>query len=236
MCGPVFARRPGVRNPTCNGSDFVYTADMQITVFGASGKVGSLVVEELLKRGHTVVAFVHSHDLFSPSGKLIIVKGDVYKSSDVAGALRGSDAVISCLGSWGSSKRDVVSAAMKSLIPAMDSAGIQRIVTLTGSGAKAPGQVDSFAHSAVMALSKPFPAGKVFEDGEKHMELLASSDLDWTTLRSPVMTNGGHKGYSLNTNMGGPLETISRIGVANALIDQLESKQFLHKAPILHRK
>jgi putative NADH-flavin reductase len=209
---------------------------MQVTVFGASGKVGNLVVEELLRRGHTVVAFVHSHNLFSPSGNLIVVQGDVYKKDDVAKAMQGSDAVISCLGSWGTPKRNVVSSAMEHIIPVMVTNGIHRIITLTGSGAQRPGEKDTFAHRMVMTLAGPFPAGKVFEDGEKHMRLLAASNLDWTTLRSPVMTNGGKQGYFLNQKVGGPLESVSRNAVAQALIDQLDTDEYLRTAPVLHRK
>src|SRR4051812_42365964 len=100
---------------------------MQVTVFGASGKVGRLVVAEALQRGYSVKAFVHSRNPFEDSPKLKVVKGDVYDSDDVAKALRGSDAVISCLGSWGSKRRDVLSSAMRMIIPAMTEQKIGRI-------------------------------------------------------------------------------------------------------------
>lgn len=208
---------------------------MQVTVFGASGKVGSLVVEELLKRRHTVVAFVHSHNLFSPSGNLIVLQGDVYKKEDVTRALQGSEAVISCLGSWGTPKRNVLITAMRAIIPAMQEQNISRIITLTGSGAVEPGKPLKVSQELFLKLLAPFPAGKVFRDGMEHMNLLAASNLEWTTLRSPVMTNGGAKDYYLNLKVGGPLETISRIGAARALVDQLEADDYLRMAPVLHR-
>lgn len=207
---------------------------MQITVFGASGKVGSLVVEEALRRGYSVVAFVHHHNLFSPSGKLIIVEGDVYNSEQVSTALKGSDAVISCLGSWGTPKKDVLTAAMRSIVPAMQVRDIQRIVTVTGSGANIPGQRASIVHKSLLRLPI-YGAGKVFSDGEAHMRLLADSSLKWTTLRSPVMTNGGRKGYYLNMSAGSVLGTISRSAVATALLDQLERDDYLCASPVIHR-
>ncbi|MEJ0072736.1 MAG: NAD(P)H-binding protein [Candidatus Saccharibacteria bacterium] len=208
---------------------------MQITVFGASGKVGSLVVEEALRRGYTVTAFVHSHSLFAPSGKLGIVKGDIYNAEDVAKALKGSDAVISTLGSWGTPGRDVLTAAMRAIIPAMTERSIRRVVTLTGSGAQAPDKPAGSGHRLFMRLLAPLPAGKVFRDGEAHMRLLAASDLDWTTLRSPVMNNFGKGSYRLDLKSGGPLATINRKAVAAALLDQLDSREFLDRAPIIHR-
>ncbi len=209
---------------------------MQITVFGASGKVGSLVVESALRRGYTVVAFVHRTNLFSPSGELIVVRGDVYNKNDVASALRGSDAVISCLGSWGTPKKDVLTVAMRAIIPAMEASGMPRIITLTGSGAKAPGEHETSSHRLVMVLVKPFPAHKVFLDGERHMELLAASGLSWTTVRSPVMTSFGREGYRLDLKTQSPLATAHRTAVANALLDQLDSTEFLCHAPFIHRR
>jgi len=209
---------------------------MQITVFGATGRVGSLVVEEALRRGYTVVAFAHGKDMFSPSGKLIVVQGDIYNAREVASALRGSEAVISCLGSWGTPKRNVLTVATEALIPAMREHNITRIVTVTGSGAQSPLTKPSALHKLFMNVIAPLPAGKVFKDGEKHMKLLHNSGLEWTTLRSPVMTNGGQKGYYLNLHGGGPLETIRREAVAGALLDQLDDDEYVGQAPILHRK
>jgi putative NADH-flavin reductase len=208
---------------------------MQITVFGAGGKVGSIVVEEALRRGHTVIAFVHSHSLFSPSGQLIIQKGDIYSAADVEQAIRGSQAVVSCLGSWGTPRRDVLSSAVRMLIPAMEAAHIRRIVTLTGSGAAAPADKVGVGHRLLLQALASFPAGKVFRDGEEHMRLLAASSLDWTTVRSPVMTGTGKPTYRLGSKAPSPFSSISRKAVSTCMLDQLESTEFLHDAPIIFR-
>ncbi|HET6924679.1 MAG TPA: NAD(P)H-binding protein [Candidatus Saccharimonadales bacterium] len=208
---------------------------MQVTVFGASGKVGHLVVEELLARGHTVVAFIHRRQLFVPNNRLIIKTGDIYDAAAVAEALRGSDAVISCLGSWGPKGRDVLSAAMRNIIPAMREQKISRIVTLTGSGATAPQEKTGVGHGLIMKVFRPFPAGKVFNDGEEHMRLLAASGLDWTTVRSPVMTNFGGASYRLDVGPGSQLRPIARAAVANALVDQLDDTRWLHRAPVIYQ-
>jgi len=208
---------------------------MQITVFGASGKVGSRVVEEALRRGYDVVAFVHSHNLFSPTGKLVVVQGDIYSASDVAKALKGSSAVLSCLGSWGTPKKNVLTTAMHAILPAMREQQIERIVTLTGSGAADPHARPGVVHRLLLRLLAPFPAGKVFRDGEEHLRLLAMSELEWTSLRSPVMNNLGSS-YALNLKPAKPWETIGRDSVAAAMLDQLETATYVGQAPIIHRK
>lgn len=190
------------------------------------------MVEEALRRGHTVVAFVHRHTLFSPSGKLIICRGDIYNAADVAHALRGSNAVVSCLGSWRTPKRNVLSSAMHRLIPAMREQNISRIVTLTGIGVQAH---PTRLYQLALRVLGPLPAGKVFQDAQEHLNMLQQSGLDWTTICSPIMNNVGGPEYTLSLKTGSPLATIPRSAVAAALLDQIDAAEYLHQAPIIHR-
>jgi len=207
---------------------------MQITVFGASGKVGRRVVELALQRGYTVVAFVHSHDPFARTPQLIVKKGDIYRGDEIADAIKGSSAIISCLGSWGTKKRNVLTSAMQAIIPAMFEQKIVRIVTLTGSGAMPPDQKLTLTHRLIMKLLMLFPAGKVFWDGEEHMRLLAGTALDWTSLRSPVMKQGPAAPYTLTRKPGPIWRRVSRTTVATAILDALErSDPSAYRAPVI---
>lgn len=207
---------------------------MQITVFGASGKVGRLVVAEALKHGYDVVAFVHTSNPFEEEAHLTVVQGDISSRADVDKALQGSQAAINCLGSWGRSGRDVLTRAMDTIIPAMSEQKIQRMVSLTGHGADAPDVVSSWPHKLMMKVLFPFPAGKVFRDGEVHMHLLAASTLDWTVLRSPIMKNSGASAYHLAETPGFPLKRINRTAVVAAILDQLEMDSYIHRAPVIN--
>jgi len=206
---------------------------MQITVFGATGKVGTLVTEEALRRGYTVVAFVHRHAPPSPSSQLITRHGDVHSAPDVANALVGSDAVVSCLGSWGTPRHTVLSNAMLSLIPAMQAAGVRRIVTLTGIGVW---QKPSAFYRFLLHVAAVTPAGKVFWDGQEHVRLLAGRGLDWTTVCSPIMNNVGGPEYRLSRHIGWPFVTIARRSVAAALLDQIDASDYLRSTAVIHRK
>lgn len=213
---------------------------MRITVFGASGKVGRIVVRRALERGYQVTAFVHKNNPFDDVADLHIVTGDIYSGDDVRKAIADSDAVLSCLGSWGQKtpqgNRNVLSAAMERIIPAMTEHHIDRIVTLTGAGAAEPHQEMSGGHKLMMKILAPFPVGKVFADGERHMHLLLDSPLDWTTIRAPVMNGRPEAAYTLKLEAGGAFPTVSREAVAASMLDQLESDQWSHQAPALFRK
>jgi putative NADH-flavin reductase len=164
---------------------------MKLVIFGAGGKVGQKVVVEALRRGHEVTAFVHrSKGELSGNSQLVVVQGDIHVTQDVKNALAGQAAVISALGSWGTPSKDILASAMRQIIPAMEQTGMKRIVTLTGNGASdlndKPNLIDKLMHTFLGLM-----AAKILDDGEEHLRLLRNSQLAWTTLRSPVMSNGG---------------------------------------------
>jgi len=207
---------------------------MQVTVFGASGKVGKLVVERLLSAGHTVTVFVHYNSPFIPSEQLKIIKSDVHNAAFVEAAVRGSDAVISTLGSWHTPTKDVLSAAMRFIIPAMQQSHVHRIITVTGSGALVPADKPSFGariqHAVIGIVAKD-----VLRDSEMHLQLLADSGLAWTCVRSPAMRDGEAGAYRLTAVPPKPWERVSRAAVADALVAQLTELDWLQAAPHIHQ-
>jgi putative NADH-flavin reductase len=207
---------------------------MKIVVFGANGRVGSLVVAELLSRGHKVKAFVHSGSKFKDNPNLEIIKGDVYNAKDVDTAIHGSNAVISALGSWGTPKKNILTEGMKNIIPAMQQNKVKRIVSLTGSDASAPNDAENLLHR-VSHLALLVVASKILKDGENHIKLLVESKLDWTVLRSPIMNDKGSKFIVANTRPK-PWATINRKSVVLAMMDLIESNQNLNKALYISRK
>ncbi len=209
---------------------------MQVTVFGANGKVGRLIVRMLLARHHTVVAFVHRKHSFKESKKLIIHKGDIHNPHDVDAALAGSDAVISALGSWGTSTKDVLTTATTHIVTSMEARGIRTIISLTGAEARIYGdplgRVHRMMHAVLSVMTK-----RVLVDGERHTRLLADSGLDWTVVRSPIMTSTGvHKPkYHVDTVRPVPWEMISRQAVALAMVTMIKDRHWSNQAPFIHK-
>lgn len=206
---------------------------VRVTIFGASGRIGRLVVQEALRRGYDVVAFVHSDAGFKPSKRLQVVQGDIHDETAVAAALAGSSVVVSALGSWGTPSKDIVSSGMRSIIPAMETQDIKRIVTLTGAESRASGDRLSIIHKVMRTLLRT-AAGRVLADGEEHIRLLEASRLDWTVIRSPIMTPREVRGrYELGRKRPAPWALVSRHAVALSLIDQVEDTEWYKKAPFI---
>lgn len=208
----------------------------QVTVFGASGNIGSRVVKILIKKRYKVIAFVHGDHNFDESPNLVVYTGDIYNAEDVGAALRGSKFVISALGSWGAPKKDVLAAGMSTIIPAMKKHKIRRIVTLTGADARVSSDKPGLTHKLTHAFFGA-AAPKIMRDGEQHMRFLAASSLEWTTLRSPVMTDKGELGnYVLRMKLPGIFATIHRDDVAAAMVWLVETGEYVRKAPVIYRK
>jgi putative NADH-flavin reductase len=206
----------------------------QITVFGANGKVGSLIVADLLARGYSVVAFVHRTHHLPVHDKLTIHSGDVYQPDEVSTAIAGSTTVVSALGSWGTPKKDILTVGMRHIIAGMHEHGVTRIVSLTGADARAPGDklslIHRLSHFGIGVL-----AGKVLADGERHIQLLAQSDLDWTVVRSPIMGRRTLHGrqYHLSTRRPLPWRIIPRRLVVAAMVDLVVRSDWRRQAPFL---
>lgn len=207
---------------------------MKVVVFGANGKVGRKVVANLLDSGHTVRAFIHSKSSIEPDPKLEFIKGDIHKSGDVDRAIKGADAVVSALGSWGTKTKDIVSSGMANIIPAMQKHAVKRVISVTGAGAR--DSVDK--PSLIDKLSRPLlfiVAAKILRDGEDHIAQLRASQLDWTVVRSPAMISFGKSGYKLGNTSPLPWETINRSDVAECMAKLATDKQHNQSAPFIKR-
>ena len=205
---------------------------MNITIFGANGRVGSLVVAELLDRGHEVTAFIHGPSRLPEHPSLHLVRGDIHSDKDVREALRLSQVVISTLGSWGTKSKDILTAGMQRIIPAMQEANIKRIVSLTGAGAfdaaDAPRWFDKL-NRFILSLVAP----KILKDGEDHIALLRASGLNWMVVRSPIMRESDKRGYTLSGVAPLPWDTIHRHDVVDAIVQLALSNDRVASAPFI---
>lgn len=116
-------------------------------------------------------------------------------------------------------------------VAAMDAYGVRRLVALSGAAVDVPGDrkplVDRLASSVVRRLARHVVAAK-----QREYLALASSSLDWTALRPPLVGDGGTKGYRLDLRLQ-PGARVTRADVAQALVDQLTDRQFLGAAPFV---
>jgi uncharacterized protein YbjT (DUF2867 family) len=209
------------------------TTPTQITVLGATGKVGSIVVRRALARGIRVVALVRDParlpaDLIT-SGRaatsdLTVVQGDLDEPAAMRTALEGSSAVVSAVGvryRGGNPFRglegpaDVVPAAVAGVLAA--ASGTPRLVLLSafGVGDSRP------ALPAVFRLVVRLSALRHAYDNLDLAERLATSGrLPVTVVRAVTLTDAPGTGHPADAT-GRPLRgnpKVSREDVADLLL------------------
>ena len=165
---------------------------MKVIVFGATGTIGQLAVEELLKAGHSVTAFARKPEkLGITDSKLTYTAGDALNRKDVLDAVKGHDAVVITLGAGMSRKSIVRSQGTLNVINAMQAHGIRRLICQSTLGAHESWSNLNFWWKHVMfgALLKP-----VFKDHELQENLVRASGLDWTIVRPGAFSNGSATG------------------------------------------
>lgn len=206
---------------------------MNITVFGASGKVGRRVVARALDNGHRVVANVHSRNPFTEREGLTVRVGDVTDAGTIDDALENADTVISTLGTFGKGGTDVLTEGMRAIIPAMQRRGLKRIVTLTGAGAAWRGDRRGATLTVNRIALRLMEAGAL-RDAEAHLALLADSPLEWTTVRAPGIRAEGADGYRLSPGVPSLLTGVNAPAVAHSLVDLVEHPDYIRQAPGIH--
>jgi len=185
---------------------------VKLVVFGATGRTGRLVVTQGLERGHVVTAFARSTPTEGSLGPVErVVTGDARNAAAVTSALRDVEAVISAMGPKGPDPGSVYSDAIGSLVRAMSQADVRRLLIS--------------ANSRVLddaALEEPYAA--VSREHREALATLRASDLDWTVVSTPMLTEEDPSGtYAAAVNGRAPGGSIARADFASALLDVLES-------------
>ncbi|WP_064092035.1 NAD(P)-dependent oxidoreductase [Rossellomorea aquimaris] len=108
---------------------------MKIIVFGATGGTGQEVVKQALAEGHEVTAFVRTPSKLTISNPLLVtIQGNATNMSDVEAALKGQEAVISCLGSDGLGKTSKLTEMTKNILIGIKTHEINRIAYVASAG------------------------------------------------------------------------------------------------------
>jgi putative NADH-flavin reductase len=223
---------------------------MRIVVFGATGGVGALVVDEALRRGHQVVAVARDPGgtLVAPAGVaggatigvpgavggaggvgvgLTIVRGDARDLAVAGEALTGADALISAISGAKEDPTRLESAA-RTILAAAQGAGVRRVI-FTG----AYGPVARKPYVVASIVRRVFAVQ--FADGMRADSLVAASDLAWTILRpTRLMAKPSRGPVQLTSDLlvHGPWST-SRAAVATTLTDLAESNH--HVGQVLNQ-
>jgi putative NADH-flavin reductase len=190
---------------------------MNILILGATGRTGRLVASLAIQRGHSVTVFVRSKSDMNDQKTVRMIVGDPTSAVELTDAVDGQDAVISCLGLSASIEGNLLSDSSRALIAAMYGRSMRYVVI-------SQGLLFSSRNPLIFLLRAVLH--RHVKSSYDMESVIQKSALNWTIVRAPRLTDSStSRGYvkAVNARPKG-LWSMHRIDLANAMIDQVESK------------
>jgi len=205
-----------------------------IALFGGSGKTGQPFLEKALEAGYRVKALARTPSKIPQQSKqLEVIPGDVLNAKDVQRTVKGADVVVSLFGHVKGSPKWLQSDGTFHIISAMEAESLQKIISLSGGGLPFEKDQPKFADKMIRGIMK-IAAAKMLNDAERHAEILKDSGLDWVIVRGPRLTTEPEKGkYRVGWVGVNASTSIGREDLADFLLQQVESDQFIHQMPFV---
>lgn len=203
-----------------------------VVLIGATGFVGSAILNELLSRGHKVTAVVRNASKLPKNDNLTAMEEDVANVDAIANIAKGKDAVISAYNpGWANPDiKRLIEVNYPKIVEAVKKSGVERLLIVGGAGTLfvKPGLrvVDSGAIPAeIMDGVRPL--------GDFYLNYLTKEhDLDWVFFSPAGAFEEGDKGQRTGKFRLGkddliidPKTNSSHISVqdyAVAMVDELE--------------
>lgn len=207
---------------------------LHVTILGGTGKTGRHVVEQALQAGHHVAVLARTPSkLDIAHERLRVVKGDVQDPAAVAEAIEGSGAVLSVLGPTQNKPDYQVSRGTAHVIEAMKTHGVKRLVISAGAGVGGDGDQPKLFNHLISFVLK-LAARHVLEDMTRTVAAVRSSNLDWTVVRVPMLTDDPATGTVRVGRVGvntGP--RIARADMARFMLEQLADATHVRASPVI---
>jgi putative NADH-flavin reductase len=207
---------------------------MKIIIFGATGRTGLPLVTQALAAGHEVTAFVRTPNKLQIShAKFRLVRGDLNDATGIEAAIAGRDAVLSALGPIPGGQKDIMKVAFTNIVAAMQKTGVKRLISLTGAGVAQPGDEPKWINRFISLMLNLISKDTIIDSSE-HARLVWASDLDWTIVRVPMLTDAA-PGDNIRVGMVGINDgmRIARSDVAAFMLKVLEERSQIHEAPVI---
>jgi hypothetical protein len=211
---------------------------MKIVLYGATGKAGSRILTELLRRDHEVVAVIRNLEKYperlARHARLTAQQGDLSSVEGIVEGIGGAQAVVSAYGPPpdkteqlpGVTKREIA-AVEKVSQQASSPEHAPRLMVVGGAGSL------EVAPGVTLESAKDFPAAwrPIAQAHEKALELLRESSIDWTCLSPAAFFEPGRRTGKFRLGQDELLTAadgkswISMEDYAIALVDELEQPQ-----------
>ncbi|HZX83789.1 MAG TPA: NAD(P)H-binding protein [Reyranella sp.] len=197
---------------------------MNIVLAGATGNIGSRILDEALRRGHRVTGLTRDPAKLGARDGLQAKKANTAEVAAFADALKGHDAAILSV-KW--NENDV-----HHVLDALRKAGVKRCLFVVGAGSllRTDGRTH-FDHMAEKGIQPPTskPAALALAEVQK------VTDLEWTAISPPASIQPGERTGKFRLGRDHLLEDdkgkseISREDFAIAILDEIENPRHVRQ-------
>lgn len=210
---------------------------MNITLFGATGALGSECLLQALQAGHHLTVLVRNADKLPHSlrDQINVIQGDALHPEDIEKALSTeTDAILFALGVDKQSPENLCTDVTRNIIEVMRRLEIKRLIWCGGGSTLVEQDQPGFGEKFVRWYSEKFLSLR-HEDKEQQYRLLQQHrDICWIGLR-PLQMNPGKKTgqYRIGFDRFSGLSKISFADCAHGMLAMLESDQWIGQAPVI---
>ncbi len=197
---------------------------MNVVLAGATGNIGSRILDEALRRGHRVTGLTRDPAKLAARAGLQAKKANSADIAQFADALKGHEAAILSV-KW--NENDV-----HQVLDALRKAGVRRCLFVVGAGSllRQDGRTH-FDHMAEKGIQPPTskPAALALAEIQK------VTDLDWTAISPPASIQPGERTGKFKLGRDHLLEDdkgrseISREDFAIAIMDEIEKPRHIRQ-------
>ncbi|WP_454050576.1 NAD(P)-dependent oxidoreductase [Cellulomonas sp. Marseille-Q8402] len=210
---------------------------MNVTVFGATGAIGSLTVTELLERGHTVTAYARNAGKVPASWKsrVTVVVGEMSDAQAIDSAVAGADAVVSALGP--SMDRKATGLPLvegtRHILEAMHRHGVRRYIGQATPAVLDPHETPTMVTRLIGFMPRTFMR-RAYDEIIGMTDPVKASDLDWTIVRFIAPKNTPKAptrvGFFGTDKLG---FAVSRADIAAFTAAQVDDPIYIRRAPAI---
>lgn len=211
---------------------------MNVTVFGATGAIGSLTVGELLATGHTVTAYARNAKKIPATwgDRVRVVIGEMSDADAIDEAVTGADAVVSALGP----SMDKTATGLplvegtRHILDAMKRHGVTRYIGQGTPSVQDPREKKTMQTRLVSFMGRTF-LRRAYDELLGMTDLIRKSGVDWTIVRFTAPKDGAKVGtvkaglYGTD-KIGFP---ITRADIAAFTAAQVDSDRYIGRAPAI---
>jgi putative NADH-flavin reductase len=211
---------------------------MNVTVFGATGAIGSLTVDELLANGHTVTVYARNPSKI-PAGwgdRVAVIIRELSDADAIHQAVTGAEAVVSALGPSLDRKATEMPLieGTRHILDAMKGHGVTRYIGHATPSILDPQEKPTWQTRLVGFMGRT-GLPRAYQELIGMTDLIKNAGVDWTIVRFTAPTNKPRTGQ-LRVGFYGTTRigfAVSRADIAAFTAAQVDDDSYLNRAPAI---